>query len=66
MLAYETLLKEKYPAKAHCRTVARKLKADLGEAAPTILYLQGQEKKLQEDSDQEVPFRFPPTHLTRV
>ena len=57
MSTYESILEGKYPAKAHCQGVAKRLKTDYGEAAPTILYLQGQQDKLEEDNDQTVPFR---------
>ncbi|KAG8531516.1 uncharacterized protein KY384_003145 [Bacidia gigantensis] len=47
----------KYPAKAHCRKVAERLKDEFGNDAPTVLYLQGQQTRMQEDNDEAVPFR---------
>ena len=52
----DPILKQKYPAKAHCKKLAAHLqKLDL----PTdgIVYLEGGKSELHEDCDQEGPFR---------
>ena len=54
----QTLPKGKYPAKGHCQKVVEYLKAKLPkDELPSILYLQGQSTRMQEDNDAAQPFR---------
>ena len=56
-----SILNQKYPAKAHCEKVAAYLKNanvhDDGDS-PTRIYLQGQKTRMIEDNDEPQPFRF--------
>ena len=52
----EATLKEKYPAKAHCRRVAKYL-TDQGKARDGVIYLEAQKTHMVEDDDQAVLFR---------
>ncbi|KAK6341340.1 hypothetical protein TWF696_008418 [Orbilia brochopaga] len=49
--ASEYLSKNKYPAKAHARAVAKHLNLKTG-----TIYLESQKSRLEEDKDQEAPF----------
>ena len=53
----DSLLNGKYPAKAHCQKVAAHLESSVKEDAPTTLYLQGQQTRMNEDNDEAAPFR---------
>ncbi|KAL0932456.1 XAA-Pro dipeptidase (metallopeptidase family M24) [Colletotrichum truncatum] len=53
---YETVLKGKYPAKAHARRVADIVKSKVPHASG-ILYAEGRMTKLIEDNDEPEPFR---------
>lgn len=55
----ETVLKGKYPAKAHARRVAEYIRGKVPEAATNggVIYLEGRADGLLEDSDEPVPFR---------
>ena len=51
------ILAGKYPAKAHARRVVDHLRK--GDASVSgIIYLEGQKTRMNEDNDQESPFRF--------
>ncbi|KAK0654650.1 putative Xaa-Pro aminopeptidase PEPP [Lasiodiplodia hormozganensis] len=50
------VLKGKYPAKTHARKVKEWIVANGGDAEG-IVYLEGQKTKMNEDNDQEQPFR---------
>ncbi|EPS38337.1 hypothetical protein H072_8052 [Dactylellina haptotyla CBS 200.50] len=50
-VASEYLSKNKYPAKAHARAVAKHLALSSG-----IIYLESQKSRMEEDKDQEAPF----------
>ena len=52
----DPILKQKYPAKAHCRKLAAYLK-EKGLSTDGIVYLEGGKSELHEDCDQEGPFR---------
>ncbi|KAK5942270.1 hypothetical protein PMZ80_004833 [Knufia obscura] len=52
----DATLKEKYPAKAHCRRVAKFL-TDQGKPRDGILYLEAQKTQMVEDDDQAIQFR---------
>ncbi|KAI0128280.1 putative Xaa-Pro aminopeptidase [Xylariales sp. AK1849] len=52
----ETVLKGKYPAKAHAKRVVDYIQNKAPDATG-ILYLEGRADKLLEDSDEPVPFR---------
>lgn len=52
----EATLKGKYPAKAHCRRVAKFL-ADQGKARDAVIYLEAQKTCMVEDDDQAMHFR---------
>ncbi|EON66061.1 X-Pro dipeptidase [Coniosporium apollinis CBS 100218] len=52
----DDVLKGKYPAKAHVKKVVEYIKAHGGEASG-VIYLEGQKTKMNEDNDQEAPFR---------
>jgi hypothetical protein len=56
MMTVESVLKGKYPAKAHARRVVeyiKKLKPDV----QGLLYLEGQKTRMIEDNDEPQPFR---------
>ncbi|KIH90522.1 Xaa-Pro dipeptidase [Sporothrix brasiliensis 5110] len=60
--AYESVLKGKYPAKAHAKRVAeyiRSKRPDNGDGAAQngVLYLESRATKLLEDNDEPEPFR---------
>ncbi|KAJ9669814.1 hypothetical protein H2201_000200 [Coniosporium apollinis] len=52
----DDVLKGKYPAKSHARKVVEYIK-DHGGDASGVIYLEGQKTKMNEDNDQEAPFR---------
>lgn len=52
----EATLKEKYPAKAHCRRVAKYL-TEQGKARDGVIYLEAQKMHMVEDDDQAMQFR---------
>ncbi|KAH9906406.1 peptidase M24, structural domain-containing protein [Xylariomycetidae sp. FL2044] len=52
----ETVLKGKYPAKAHAKKVVEYIQTKIPDATG-VLYLEGRADKLLEDSDEPVPFR---------
>ncbi|KAI0016317.1 peptidase M24, structural domain-containing protein [Xylariomycetidae sp. FL0641] len=52
----ETVLKGKYPAKAHARRVVEYIRSKIPDATG-VIYLEGRADKLLEDSDEPVPFR---------
>lgn len=52
----EAILREKYPAKAHCRRVAKYL-IDQGLPRDAVIYLEAQKMRMEEDDDQAVHFR---------
>jgi len=52
----EATLKEKYPAKAHCRRVAKYL-TEQGKARDGVIYLEAQKTHMVEDDDQAMQFR---------
>ncbi|RCI14841.1 hypothetical protein L249_6704 [Ophiocordyceps polyrhachis-furcata BCC 54312] len=56
MTDFETVLKAKYPAKAHARRVVELLRDAVPEPGG-VLYLEGRETKMQEDNDSPEPFR---------
>ncbi|RDA90611.1 hypothetical protein CP533_2793 [Ophiocordyceps camponoti-saundersi (nom. inval.)] len=56
MADFETILKAKYPAKAHARRVVELLRDAVPEPGG-VLYLEGRETKMQEDNDSPEPFR---------
>ena len=56
MTNYEEILKGKYPAKAHAKRVVEFMHKS-NPKATGVLYLEGQKAKLQEDNDENVPFR---------
>ncbi|RDA85540.1 hypothetical protein CP532_3318 [Ophiocordyceps camponoti-leonardi (nom. inval.)] len=56
MSDFETVLKAKYPAKAHARRVVELLRDAVSEPGG-VLYLEGRETKMQEDNDSPEPFR---------
>ncbi|EOD44692.1 putative xaa-pro dipeptidase protein [Neofusicoccum parvum UCRNP2] len=49
-------LKGKYPAKTHARKVKEWIVANGGDAGG-VVYLEGQKTRMNEDNDQEMPFR---------
>lgn len=51
-----TVLKGKYPAKAHAKRVVEYIHKKIPDATG-ILYLEGRVDNLLEDSDEPVPFR---------
>jgi hypothetical protein len=53
---FDTVLKGKYPAKAHAKRVVEYIRTKLPDASGTI-YLEGRPDALLEDSDEPVPFR---------
>ncbi|KAI0181115.1 peptidase M24, structural domain-containing protein [Hypoxylon sp. FL1284] len=52
----ETILKGKYPAKAHTKRVVEYIRSKIPDATG-VLYLEGRADKLLEDSDEPIPFR---------
>ena len=52
----ETVLKGKYPAKAHAKRVVEYIRSKVPDATGA-LYLEGRSDSLLEDSDEPVPFR---------
>ncbi|KAI5918356.1 peptidase M24, structural domain-containing protein [Camillea tinctor] len=52
----ETILKGKYPAKAHAKRVVEYVRAKVPDATG-VLYVEGQTEKMIEDCDEPVPFR---------
>ncbi|CAG8952639.1 hypothetical protein HYFRA_00009746 [Hymenoscyphus fraxineus] len=56
MESYETILKGKYPAKAHARKVVEYMRKK-GKTVNGVLYLEGQKTKMIEDNDGEAHFR---------
>ena len=52
----DPILKEKYPAKAHCRRLAKYLK-EKGLSTDGIVYVEGGKTRMHEDCDQEAGFR---------
>jgi Xaa-Pro dipeptidase len=57
MADFETILKGKYPAKAHARKVVEFMKSKNKDVSG-VLYLEGQKTKMIEDNDGEAPFRY--------
>lgn len=55
-MAFEDVLKGKYPAKAHARRVAEVIRQRV-PGAKGVLYLEGRMTEMQEDNDSPVPFR---------
>ncbi|KAI0480102.1 peptidase M24, structural domain-containing protein, partial [Xylariaceae sp. FL0804] len=53
----DTILKGKYPAKAHARRVVEYIQAKVPDATKGVLYLEATSDRLLEDSDEPVPFR---------
>lgn len=53
----DSILKDKYPAKAHARRVAEYLQKK-GYSKKGVLYLESQKTRLIEDNDEPVPFRY--------
>jgi len=53
---YETILKGKYPAKAHAKRVADYIRERVPEASG-VLYLESRATKMIEDNDEAEPFR---------
>lgn len=57
----DSILKGKYPAKAHCAKVAGYLQTKSANAAgKAVIYLEGQKTILIEDNDEPRPFRYLP------
>ena len=56
MLDVDSILKGKYPAKAHARRVADYLQAR-GHSRDGVIYLEAQRTRMIEDNDEPVPFR---------
>jgi Xaa-Pro dipeptidase len=56
MADFVTVLKGKYPAKAHARRVVEYIRKKNPNATGTM-YLEGQKNRLLEDNDSEAPFR---------
>ena len=57
MADYETVLKGKYPAKAHAKKVVEYLKSS-NAGIEGVLYLEGQKTRMIEDNDGEAHFRY--------
>lgn len=57
MAGDNSILKGKYPAKAHCAKLATYLKEKIRHDGPTRIYLQGQKTRMIEDNDEPQPFR---------
>ncbi|PHH69329.1 hypothetical protein CDD80_6824 [Ophiocordyceps camponoti-rufipedis] len=56
MADFETMLKAKYPAKAHAQRVVKLLREAKPDASG-VLYLEGRATRMQEDNDSPEPFR---------
>jgi Xaa-Pro dipeptidase len=56
MADYDTILKGKYPAKAHAKKVVDYLRQN-ESALEGVLYLEGQKTRMIEDNDGEAHFR---------
>lgn len=54
---YDTVLKGKYPGKAHAKRVVELIRNKEPDANG-VLYLEGRMAKLLEDNDGEEPFRY--------
>ncbi|KAI5863316.1 peptidase M24, structural domain-containing protein [Durotheca rogersii] len=52
----ETILRGKYPAKAHAKRVVEYIRSKIPDATG-VLYLEGRSDRLLEDSDEPIPFR---------
>ena len=52
----ESILSEKYPAKAHARKVAEHIQKK-HPGANGVIYLEGQKTRMIEDNDEAQPFR---------
>lgn len=63
MVDVETVLKAKYPAKAHAKRVVEWMKKQIPDVKG-VLYLEGQKTRMIEDNDGEMPFRFVLPHLS--
>jgi hypothetical protein len=57
MVDVETILKGKYPAKAHVKRVVEWMKTKNPDVKG-VLYLEGQKTRMIEDNDETMPFRF--------
>jgi len=53
----ESILEGKYPAKKHCERVLEYIQAKLSSVNEGVLFLEGQKTRMNEDNDQEAPFR---------
>ena len=53
---YETILKGKYPGKAHAKRVVDYIRAKVPDARG-VLYVEGRMTQMIEDNDEPVPFR---------
>lgn len=55
----DSILAGKYPAKKHFKNVLQhiKKKSSAAAAAEGVVFLEGQKSRMNEDNDQEVPFR---------
>lgn len=53
----DSILRGKYPAKAHAAKVASYLQSLHPTCAAATIYLQGQKTRLLEDNDEPQPFR---------
>lgn len=56
MADVETILKAKYPGKAHAKRVADVVRAKV-PASNGVIYVEGRHTKMEEDSDHPEPFR---------
>lgn len=56
MTSYKSILDGKYPAKAHAKRVADYIKA-AGKGDDGVIYLESQKAHMNEDNDQQAPFR---------
>ena len=56
MIAVDSILAGKYPAKAHARRVVEYIKKSKPDAQG-VLYLEGQKTRMIEDNDEAQPFR---------
>ena len=54
----ESILKGKYPAKAHCAKVAAYLAEKTKQKGLSRIYLEGQKTRMIEDNDEPQPFRY--------
>lgn len=57
MASTESILKGKYPAKAHVKSVVEYMKKKNPDVGG-VLYLEGQKTHMIEDNDGEAPFRY--------